>query len=104
MRPQDPRTPVEVRYEMRQARPARANWRRRAATLVKLNIGNPGAGFRAPDNLQHAIADRIARAPIRTRTSKACRKRAKPSPRSTSAAAPARRPERVFVGNGVVRT
>ena len=31
-------------------------------TLVKLNIGNPGAfGFRAPDTLQHAIADRIAR-------------------------------------------
>ncbi|RXL75840.1 pyridoxal phosphate-dependent aminotransferase, partial [Citrobacter sp. AAK_AS5] len=30
--------------------------------LIKLNIGNPGAfGFRAPEHLQRAIADRIER-------------------------------------------
>ena len=53
----------EVRYEIRGELARRAReLETQGRTLVKLNIGNPGAfGFRAPDNLQHAIADRIAR-------------------------------------------
>ena len=52
----------EVRYEIRgelarRARELEAGGR----TLVKLNIGNPGAfGFRAPAHLQRAIAEGIA--------------------------------------------
>src|SRR3546814_20892976 len=52
----------EVRYEIRgelarRARELEAGGR----TLIKLNIGNPGAfGFRAPEHLQRAIADGIA--------------------------------------------
>src|SRR3546814_6920268 len=52
----------EVRHEIRgelarRARELEAGGR----TLIKLNIGNPGAfGFRAPEHLQRAIADGIA--------------------------------------------
>src|SRR3546814_19211789 len=52
----------EVRYEIRGelARRARA-LEAQGRTLVKLNIGNPGAfGFRAPGHPQRAIADGIA--------------------------------------------
>jgi alanine-synthesizing transaminase len=78
----------EVRYEIRgelarRARELEAQGRK----LIKLNIGNPGAfGFRAPEHLQRAIADDIA-APIPTPTSRACRKRARPSPRLCKRAA-----------------
>lgn len=53
----------EVRYEIRgelarRARELEAQGRK----LIKLNIGNPGAfGFRAPEHLQHAIADDMGR-------------------------------------------
>jgi alanine-synthesizing transaminase len=98
----------EVRYEIRgelarRARELEAGGR----SLVKLNIGNPGAfGFRAPEHLQRAIADRIdatdpythqqglpaAREAI-ARFHQARNQRAGGTPDAS--------PERVFVGNGV---
>ena len=71
----------EVRYEIRgelarRARDLEAQGRK----LIKLNIGNPGAfGFRAPEHLQHAIADDMDRTDP-TPTSRACLRHAKPSP------------------------
>jgi alanine-synthesizing transaminase len=51
----------EVRYEIRGELARRARELEAAGrSLVKLNIGNPGAfGFRAPAHLQRAIADHI---------------------------------------------
>src|SRR3546814_8825822 len=51
----------EVRYEIRGELARRAReLEAQGRTLVKLNIGNPGAfGFRAPGHLQRAIADGI---------------------------------------------
>ena len=53
----------EVRYEIRGELARRAReLEAQGRTLVKLNIGNPGAfGFRAPEHLQRAIAEHIAR-------------------------------------------
>jgi alanine-synthesizing transaminase len=93
----------EVRYEIRgelarRARELEAGGR----TLVKLNIGNPGAfGFRAPEHLQRAIADRIAD------TDPYTHQQGLPAAREAIAAfhktrgTPNASPERVFVGNGV---
>ncbi|MGN6111928.1 MAG: aminotransferase class I/II-fold pyridoxal phosphate-dependent enzyme [Luteimonas sp.] len=98
----------EVRYEIRgelarRARELEAGGR----SLIKLNIGNPGAfGFRAPEHLQRAIADRIeatdpythqqglpaAREAI-ARFHQARNQRAGGTPNAS--------PERVFIGNGV---
>ena len=98
----------EVRYEIRgelarRARELEAGGR----SLIKLNIGNPGAfGFRAPEHLQRAIADRIegtdpythqqglpaAREAI-ARFYQARHHQARDTPNAS--------PERVFVGNGV---
>ena len=52
----------EVRYEIRGELARRAReLEAQGRSLIKLNIGNPGAfGFRAPEHLQRAIADRIA--------------------------------------------
>ncbi len=93
----------EVRYEIRGELARRAReLETRGRTLVKLNIGNPGAfGFRAPDKLQRAIADRIAF------TDPYTHQQGLPEAREAIAAFHARRgmpdatPERVFVGNGV---
>ncbi len=51
----------EVRYEIRGELAARAHeLESQGRSLIKLNIGNPGAfGFRAPEHLQHAIADHM---------------------------------------------
>ncbi|MGY1458643.1 aminotransferase class I/II-fold pyridoxal phosphate-dependent enzyme [Luteimonas sp. A534] len=51
----------EVRYEIRGELARRAReLEAQGHVLIKLNIGNPGAfGFRAPEHLQRAIADRI---------------------------------------------
>ena len=51
----------EVRYEIRCELARRAHALEAAGrTLIKLNIGNPGAfGFRAPAHLQRAIVDNI---------------------------------------------
>ena len=93
----------EVRYEIRgelarRARELEAGGR----TLVKLNIGNPGAfGFRAPAHLQRAIAEGIAR------TDPYTHQQGLPAAREAIAAfhkargTPNASPERVFVGNGV---
>jgi alanine-synthesizing transaminase len=110
MSPLNPKTALktrerlsEVRYEIRgelarRARELEANGRH----LIKLNIGNPGAfGFRAPEHLQRAIADRIAD------TDPYTHQQGLPAAREAIAAFHKRRgtpnasPERVFVGNGV---
>lgn len=93
----------EVRYEIRGELARRAReLEGEGRTLVKLNIGNPGAfGFRAPDHLQHAIADHIHA------TDPYTHQQGLPAAREAIAAHHARRgtpgvsAERVFVGNGV---
>ena len=93
----------EVRYEIRGELARRARELEAAGrTLVKLNIGNPGAfGFRAPEHLQQAIAGRIAD------TDPYTHQQGLPAAREAIAAFHAARgtpnaaPERVFVGNGV---
>lgn len=93
----------EVRYEIRGELARRAReLEAQGRTQIKLNIGNPGAfGFRAPEHLQRAIADRIAD------TDPYTHQQGLPAAREAIAAFHRRRgtpnasPERVFVGNGV---
>ena len=93
----------EVRYEIRGELARRAReLEAQGRTLIKLNIGNPGAfGFRAPEHLQRAIADHIAG------TDPYTHQQGLPAAREAIAAFHKRRgtpnasPERVFVGNGV---
>jgi len=93
----------EVRYEIRGELARRAReLEARGRTLIKLNIGNPGAfGFRAPAHLQRAIADGIAD------TDPYTHQQGLPVARDAIAAfhkdrgTPNASPERVFVGNGV---
>jgi alanine-synthesizing transaminase len=93
----------EVRYEIRGELARRAReLEGQGRTLIKLNIGNPGAfGFRAPEHLQRAIADRIAD------TDPYTHQQGLPAAREAIAAfhkqrgTPNASPERVFVGNGV---
>jgi len=93
----------QVRYEIRgelarRARELEAEGR----TLIKLNIGNPGAfGFRAPEHLQQAMTGRIAHSDAY------CHQQGIEEAREAVAALHRRRgvhgagPERVFLGNGV---
>ena len=93
----------EVRYEIRGELARRAReLEGQGRTLIKLNIGNPGAfGFRAPEHLQRAIADQIAH------TDPYTHQQGLPAAREAIAAfhrqrgTPNASPERVFVGNGV---
>ena len=93
----------EVRYEIRGELARRAlELEAQGRTLIKLNIGNPGAfGFRAPAHLQSAIADNLPSADPYTH------QQGLPAVREAIAAhykqrnAPNAVPERVFVGNGV---
>ena len=93
----------EVRYEIRGELARRAReLEARGRTLVKLNIGNPGAfGFRAPEHLQRAIADNLAD------TDPSTHQQGLPAAREAIAAfhkargTPNASPERVFIGNGV---
>ena len=93
----------EVRYEIRGELARRAReLEAQGRTLIKLNIGNPGAfGFRAPEHLQHAIADDMGR------TDPYTHQQGLPLAREAIAAAHARRgmpdalAERVYIGNGV---
>lgn len=93
----------EVRYEIRGELARRAReLEAQGRTLIKLNIGNPGAfGFRAPEHLQRAIADRIGD------TDPYTHQQGLPEAREAIAAfhagrgTPGATPERVFVGNGV---
>ena len=94
---------AEVRYEIRGELARRAReLEAQGRTLVKLNIGNPGAfGFRAPEHLQQAIAGQIAH------TDPYTHQQGLPAAREAIAAfhhargTPDAMPERVFVGNGV---
>jgi alanine-synthesizing transaminase len=93
----------EVRYEIRGELARRARELEAAGrSLVKLNIGNPGAfGFRAPEHLQRAIAGRIHD------TDPYTHQQGLPAAREAVAAfhrargTPNASPERVFIGNGV---
>ena len=93
----------EVRYEIRGELARRAReLEAQGRTLIKLNIGNPGAfGFRAPDHLQRAIADRI------DQTDPYTHQQGLPAAREALAdfhrarGTPNASPERVFIGNGV---
>ncbi len=93
----------EVRYEIRGELARRAReLEAQGRTLIKLNIGNPGAfGFRAPEHLQRAIANGIAR------TDPYTHQQGLPAAREAIAAfhrqrgTPNASPERVFIGNGV---
>ncbi len=93
----------EVRYEIRGELARRAReLEAQGRTLIKLNIGNPGAfGFRAPEHLQRAIADDMGR------TDPYTHQLGLPQAREAIAAYYARRgapdavAERVYIGNGV---
>jgi len=93
----------EVRYEIRGELARRAReLEGQGRTLIKLNIGNPGAfGFRAPEHLQRAIVDHIAS------TDPYTHQQGLPQARESIAAfhrqrgTPNASPERVFIGNGV---
>lgn len=93
----------EVRYEIRGELARRAReLEAQGRTLIKLNIGNPGAfGFRAPEHLQQAIADNLGSSDPYTH------QQGLPQAREAIAACHRQRgtpfvsPERVFVGNGV---
>lgn len=93
----------EVRYEIRGELARRAReLEAQGRTLIKLNIGNPGAfGFRAPEHLQRAIADDMGR------TDPYTHQLGLPQAREAIAAYYARRgaPDavagRVYIGNGV---
>jgi alanine-synthesizing transaminase len=93
----------EVRYEIRGELARRAReLEAQGRTPIKLHIGNPGVfGFRAPEHLQRAIADRIER------TDPYTHQQGLPAAREAIAAFHKRRgtpnatPERVFIGNGV---
>ena len=93
----------EVRYEIRgelarRARELEAGGR----SLIKLNIGNPGAfGFRAPEHLQRAIADRIDATDPYTHQQGLPAAREAISAFHRARGTPNASPERVFVGNGV---
>jgi alanine-synthesizing transaminase len=93
----------EVRYEIRGELARRAReLETQGRKQIKLNIGNPGAfGFRAPEHLQRAIAERIGQ------TDPYTHQQGLPIAREAIAAfhkqrgTPNASPERVFVGNGV---
>ena len=93
----------EIRYEIRGELARRAReLETQGRTLIKLNIGNPGAfGFRAPEHLQRAITDQIAH------TDPYTHQQGLPVAREAIAAfhkqrgTPNASPERVFIGNGV---
>ncbi len=94
---------ADVRYEIRGelSRRARA-LEAQGRTLIKLNIGNPGAfGFRAPEHLQRAIADQIGHADPYTH------QQGLPAARDAIAAFHRQRgtpdvsSDSVFIGNGV---
>src|SRR4051812_24425684 len=93
----------EVRYEIRGELARRAReLEAQGRTLIKLNIGNPGAfGFRAPEHLQRAIAEGITHSDAYTH------QQGLPAAREAIAAfhhargTPGASADRVFVGNGV---
>ena len=93
----------EVRYEIRGELARRAReLESQGRTLVKLNIGNPGAfGFRAPEHLQRAIAGRIAETDPYTHQQGLPKAREAIAAHHAARGTPDISPERVFIGNGV---
>ena len=93
----------DVRYEIRGELARRAGeLEAQGRTLVKLNIGNPGAfGFRAPPHLQQAIAGNIHATDPYTHQQGLPQARAAIAAHYKGRGAPNASPERVFIGNGV---
>lgn len=93
----------EVRYEIRGDLARRAReLESHGHTLIKLNIGNPGAfGFRAPEHLQRAIADHIHSTDPYTHQQGLPQAREAIAAHHKARGTPHVSAERVFVGNGV---
>jgi alanine-synthesizing transaminase len=93
----------EVRYEIRGDLARRAReLESHGHTLIKLNIGNPGAfGFRAPEHLQRAIADHIHDTDPYTHQQGLPQAREALAAHYKARGTPHVSPERIFVGNGV---
>jgi alanine-synthesizing transaminase len=93
----------EVRYEIRGELARRAHeLEAQGRTLIKLNIGNPGAfGFRAPEHLQQAIAQNLSGSDPYSHQQGLPAIRAIIAGHYKQRGAPNAVPERVFVGNGV---
>jgi len=94
---------AEVRYEIRGELARRAHeLEAQGRTLIKLNIGNPGAfGFRAPAHLQEAIAGNLPHTDPYTHQQGLHGVREAIATHYKSRGAPKAVPERVFIGNGV---
>jgi alanine-synthesizing transaminase len=94
---------AEVRYEIRGELARRAHeLEAQGRTLIKLNIGNPGAfGFRAPAHLQEAIAGNLPQTDPYTHQQGLHGVREAIATHYKSRGAPNAVPERVFIGNGV---
>ena len=93
----------EVRYEIRGELARRArDLESQGRTLIKLNIGNPGAfGFRAPEHLQQAIAGRIAQTDPYTHQQGLPEAREAIAAHHVARGTPGASADRVFIGNGV---
>jgi alanine-synthesizing transaminase len=93
----------EVRYEIRGELARRAReLEAQGRTLIKLNIGNPGAfGFRAPDHLQRAITEHIHDTDPYTHQQGLPQAREVLSAHYKARLTPNATPERIFMGNGV---
>ena len=93
----------EVRYEIRGELARRAHeLEAQGRTLIKLNIGNPGAfGFRAPEHLQQAIAGNLPQTDPYTHQQGLMSTREALAAHYRGRGAPNAIPERLFVGNGV---
>jgi alanine-synthesizing transaminase len=93
----------DVRYEIRGELARRAReLESQGRTLIKLNIGNPGAfGFRAPDHLQQAIATHLPDSDPYTHQQGLPQAREALSAFYKQRNTPNITPERVFIGNGV---
>ena len=94
---------TEVRYEIRGELARRAHeLEAQGRTLIKLNIGNPGAfGFRAPEHLQRAIASNLPHTDPYTHQQGLMAVRESIAAHYRGRGAPNAIPERIFVGNGV---
>ena len=93
----------EVRYEIRGELARRAlELEAQGRTLIKLNIGNPGAfGFRAPEHLQQAFAAHLPAADPYTHQQGLPAVRQALADYYRSRGTPNATPERIFIGNGV---
>ena len=93
----------EVRYEIRGELARRArDLEAQGHTLIKLNIGNPGAfGFRAPEHLQRAIADHIAGTDPYTHQQGLPAARQAVAAQHAARGTPGASANNVFIGNGV---